>query len=129
MSGSKFSHTLDVVIAMVAAGDAAVLDDERVLRELGSPECWPLVLQAAEVVAQCWRSFDYSRSPEFKRSIEGRSPSYTRMATRLTAGRAKEHQRRLEVAIGDRNEAELARLLPPDECATLVRAIHSLMST
>jgi hypothetical protein len=127
MSSSKPSpDALSVIVAMVVANDEEVLHDEHVLRGLASTQYWPLIREVTQVVAQCWRSFDYCCSPEFQRSVEGKSPSYTAMAGRLAATHRAEHERRLEAALGQANAAELARLLPIEQCAKLLGAIRSL---
>ncbi len=92
---------IGMLVGLTRVNDIDLVNDQSVLsHEVCLDGDRSLVRRMAEIVSELYETFDYSRSPEFLRSIEGRSVEVRAMRERLlTPIKRAEIQTRLGQAL------------------------------
>ena len=102
-----------VIVSLNRDSFLEALREPSVLREMCAPEDVTRVLRMSEIAGELLDTFDFSKSPEFLRSLEGKSDEFCSMKRRLiTPVRRAETLNRLDVA--------LANVLDSDDALDLV---------
>jgi hypothetical protein len=103
-----------MIIGLKRVNDADLIDDPTVFNaEVCEADDMPLVRRMAAIVVELFDTFDYAKSPEFQRMVEGKSVEIRAMRLKmLSPVRRKEMRKRFGEA--------LARVLESDEILELL---------
>jgi hypothetical protein len=109
---------IGVIVAMTRSNDLPVLNVPGFLNEeFCFPGDSPLVRRMATIVEELYDGFDYAQSPEFLKSLEGKSESYKAMRLKLlTPAKKTEMLKRYSDAVAGILESdEVYALTEPDK--------------
>ena len=89
----KKPELLKLLVALIRMNDSHVLStDEGLTGEACSPEDRVIVRDLCELLIPIRRFYEYTRSPEFTKSLEGKSPQVQSMMRKLASDPAKKKQ-------------------------------------
>ena len=123
---------LKTVMGLIAMGDVDLLEEQRVISLLGAPIDFERICRLAQLLSELFRDFDYTRSPEFERSVEGKSPAFVDMKKKFAREpvKASEHRERYKKGLSDLLENQSAYELTPislhDQLDEIRRLIYEI---
>jgi hypothetical protein len=91
-------QVLQAIVGLIQVGDYELLKQQAVLAELGSPSDFGRILQIARAVKSLYDDFDFTKSSEFLRSIEGKSNNFAEVKRRLVSDPIKKAEQRARFA-------------------------------
>ena len=107
---------LDMLVGLTRANDISLVDDPKVMtREVCLEGDLPLVRLMATITSELYTTFNYANSPEFLRSVSGKTEAVRAMRLKsITPQRRTEMQKRF----GD----ALVQIMESDEILDLVES-------
>ena len=106
---------LQAVVGLIEVNDYQLLSHRPALGEIAHPDDFELVGRIARTVKSLYDDFDYTESPEFLRSIEGKSDRFAEMKRRLASDpqrRAEQRDRLAEALVELPDTTRLLALVP-----------------
>lgn len=105
-----------------------LLEEPAVLEETCLPRDLSIVIQMSAIISRLLDTFDYSRSPEFLRSVEGKSPEFLAMKLRMiTPIRRTEVRKRLGDALANVLKSNAAFELVDEPRHKLLEELRTLL--
>jgi len=120
---------IKMLVGLEATNDLDLVNDDKVLSiAVCSKSDRAKVKQMASLLSELFLSFNYEKSPEFQKSILGKSTKYREMKLRLISDptKTKNYKRRLADAFINFNTKELGELIKTGEHEK-VKLIYSIM--
>lgn len=129
----KKPELLKLLVALIRMKDSHVLStDEGLTGEVCSPEDRAIVRDLRGLLTPIRRFYEYTESPEFSMSLEGKSPQVQSMMRKLASDPAKKRQqlerldRALEELLTSGDVFQLVREEEHDNLREIVRLVGTL---
>jgi hypothetical protein len=122
---------LAMIVGLVSCSDGDLLDDGRITTGLAVREEWPAVRQAGVLVQGLMKDFNYAASPEFDRSVAGRSESYRAMKASIMSdpvNRKELKKRFLDALSRALSSDDIYQLLPESKHAEVREVVRLILS-